>query len=104
VVSHLLIASSSDGLNGRLPNQDLFNSISRIAQYTAGVPVVLYDHLDSREFGNRPELENFPSWVPKFFKNRDEIQEYMYQAKNVFRHIGYQARGRASGVHGLFHQ
>ncbi|TEB26622.1 Gaa1-domain-containing protein [Coprinellus micaceus] len=33
-----------EGLNGRLPNQDLINSFERISRFTGGVPVVLYDH------------------------------------------------------------
>ncbi|KAF7338129.1 hypothetical protein MVEN_02037700 [Mycena venus] len=84
-----------EGINGRLPNQDLLNSFHHISKWTGGVPVLLYDHLDSPQ-------SDIPSWIPSNF--HQEIREYRYRAKNVLRHIGYQARGRGSGVHGLFHQ
>lgn len=87
-----------EGINGRLPNQDLLNSFQRIAR--RDVPVVLYDHLDTREHSTLPSL---PSWLPNSLRN-DATQAYAYQAKNVVRHLGYQTLGRPSGVHGLFHQ
>jgi glycosylphosphatidylinositol transamidase len=93
-----------EGNNGRLPNQDLLNSFHRISLYTGGVPVVLYDHLDPREHSNRWELSSLINWIPKAIQDQVQIQGYAYQAKNVLRHLGYQARGRPSGVHGLFHQ
>ncbi|KAJ7685379.1 Gaa1-domain-containing protein [Mycena polygramma] len=84
-----------EGINGRLPNQDLLNSFQHISKWTGGVPVLVYDHLDS------PQNE-IPSWIPGAY--REEFREYSYRSKNVLRHIGYQARGKGSGVHGLFHQ
>ncbi|KAH9901364.1 Gaa1-domain-containing protein [Cubamyces lactineus] len=91
-----------EGLNGRLPNQDLMNSVSLIARYTGGVPVLVYDHIDPREDRNQPSL--LPSWLPEPIKQNSELQEYASRARNVYRHMNYQARGAASGVHGLFHQ
>lgn len=91
----------SEGLNGRLPNQDLMNSFDRIARYTAGVPVTLYEHLDPRE---EPAVDKSPSWLPQYLYNISDIKSYLYQAKNVIRHMKYQSNGRGSGVHGLFHQ
>ncbi|KAF8969844.1 Gaa1-like protein [Flammula alnicola] len=90
-----------EGLNGRLPNQDLINSVDRIARYYAHVPVVLYDHLDPRE---EPSVNKAPSWIAEAIYNVPDIKSYIYQARNVIRHLGYQANGRGSGVHGLFHQ
>ncbi|KAJ6623502.1 Gaa1-like protein [Mycena sp. CBHHK59/15] len=58
-------------------------------------PVLVYDNLDS------PGTE-VPSWIPETF--HEEIRAYTYRSKNVLRHVGYQARGGGSGVHGLFHQ
>ncbi|KAJ6502346.1 Gaa1-like protein [Mycena sanguinolenta] len=84
-----------EGINGRLPNQDLLNSFHHISRWTGSVPVLMYDHLDSPQ-------SHVPSWIPSSF--HQEIRQYNYRSKNVFRHIGYQARGRGSGVHGLFHQ
>jgi len=92
-----------EGLNGRLPNQDLLNSFQRISRYTGGVPVVLYDHLDPRDYpGERSKM--IPSWVPSAARDQPDVQAYVYQGKNILRHVGYQSRGRASGVHGLLHQ
>lgn len=78
------------------------NSVSLISRYTAGVPVVVYDHVDPREDRNQPGL--LPSWLPKALTQNADLQEYAARARNVHRHMNYQARGAASGVHGLFHQ
>ncbi|THH33887.1 hypothetical protein EUX98_g293 [Antrodiella citrinella] len=94
-----------EGINGRLPNQDLYNSFQIISRHTGGVPVVLYDHLDPRDIPHREaELSNIPSWVPGFIRNQPFVQEYAYRSKNVLRHVSFQARGQASGVHGLLHR
>ncbi|KAG6867027.1 hypothetical protein C0991_003944 [Blastosporella zonata] len=85
-----------EGLNGRLPNQDLLNSIQRISQ-KEGVPVVDYDHVDQ-------QWNDLHSYLPNFILEDPEIQGYTSQAKNIIRQFGYQARGRPSGIHGLFHQ
>ncbi|KAJ3895691.1 Gaa1-domain-containing protein [Lentinula edodes] len=90
-LSHLGIFH--EGLNGRLPNQDLLNSFQHISRRT-GVSVVLYDHKDE------PELR----WLPESIRTHPEIKTYAAQARNLWRHVGYQASGRGSGVHGLFHQ
>ncbi|KAF7440683.1 Glycosyl phosphatidyl inositol protein transamidase complex subunit [Pleurotus ostreatus] len=93
-----------EGVNGRLTNQDLVNSFERIAR-SSGVPTVLYDHIDWRDnAASRAELEIIPPWVPSFLRDNHDVQTYAFQAKNVLRHVGYQARGQPSGVHGLFHQ
>jgi glycosylphosphatidylinositol transamidase len=94
-----------EGLNGRLPNQDLINSFRTISQHTGNVPVLLYDHHEPFEFPGREEIRNFyPSWLPSWLWERGSVLEYGYRAKNILRHSAYQARGKASGVHGLFHQ
>lgn len=98
----MLISYIQEGNNGRLPNQDLLNSFQRIARYTGGVPVVLYDHLDPRELLDQGKFLNVFDLIPKVMQA--VIREYLYQAKNVLRHLGYQARGRPNGVHSLFHQ
>lgn len=93
-----------EGNNGRLPNQDLLNSFQRISRYTGGVPVVMYDHLDPREHPDGRKLSNVIDWIPKAIQEHAQVQGYAYEARNVLRHLGYQARGRPSGVHGLFHK
>jgi len=90
--------SRIEGCNGRLPNQDLQNSFHRIA-LSNGVPVTVYDHVDTADHNKLPPLFNqFSGNVKK------ELEEYQQRAKNILRHVGYQARGRPSGVHGLYHQ
>ena len=94
-----------EGVNGRLPNQDLINSFNLISQYTAGVPVVMYDHREPNEFpGRQQTVEWIPSWVPRSFAEQQDVLEYTYRVRNILKHVGYQARGTASGVHGLLHQ
>ncbi|KZP12615.1 Gaa1-domain-containing protein [Athelia psychrophila] len=83
-----------EGLNGRLPNQDLLNSLRVIAN-RAGVPVVTYDHISP------PEL---PSSLPSFLRDNRDVKLYAENARSVLRHVGYEARGSGSGVHGLLHQ
>ncbi|KAI0688253.1 Gaa1-domain-containing protein [Cytidiella melzeri] len=92
-----------EGLNGRLPNQDLINSLELISRRTGGVPMTVYDHYGRGEYPDK-DMASIPWWVPPVAKNTEAVKEYAYRAKNVLRHVGYQARGRASGVHGLMHQ
>ncbi|TFK30134.1 Gaa1-domain-containing protein [Coprinopsis marcescibilis] len=88
-----------EGVNGRLPNQDLINSFERLSRWTGGVPVVMYDHL-----GSQLEPPVYPSWIPKFIRQNKRFESYWQHGRNTVRHIGYQARGRPSGIHGLFHR
>ena len=60
--------------------------------------MLVYDHKDDWDGFT------FPEWTPDAIKNNDQVKEYAHRARNVVRHVGYQARGRASGVHGLLHQ
>jgi glycosylphosphatidylinositol transamidase len=82
----------------------LINSLQVIASRTVGVPVIVYDHLDPREFPSRTDLNIMPAWVPEMAHSNDAMKQYAYNAKNVLRHVGYEARGGGSGVHGLLHQ
>ena len=65
--------------------------------------MTVYDHIDHHEF---PEAASgfLPQWAPQFVRDSEDVKEYVDRARNVLRHVGYQARGRASGVHGLLHQ
>lgn len=87
-----------EGLNGRLPNQDLINSVQIIAGRTDNVPVIIYDSLEPRESPGRTD-----TWVPAIAKN-NAAKHYTYNAMNVLKHVGFEARGGGSGVHGLLHQ
>ena len=90
----MLTGAVTEGLNGRLPNQDLLNSLHVIAQ-RARVPVVTYDHISP------PEL---PNSLPSFLRESQKFKQYTESARNVLRHVGYEAKGGGSGVHGLLHQ
>lgn len=65
---------------------------------------MMYDHLDPREHPDGRKLSNVIDWIPKAIQEHAQVQGYAYEARNVLRHLGYQARGRPSGVHGLFHK
>ncbi|KAK7693461.1 hypothetical protein QCA50_003029 [Cerrena zonata] len=94
-----------EGLNGRLPNQDLINSFRLVSTYTGGVPVLLYDHRDPREVPHlESQLSIIPTWLPDVVKKQDAVREYGFRAKNILKHVGYQARGQTNGVHGLLHR
>ncbi|CDO68303.1 Glycosyltransferase Family 48 protein [Trametes cinnabarina] len=71
-----------EGLNGRLPNQDLTNSVSLIARYTVGVPTLVYDHIDPRDDSNQPGL--LPSWLPETLKKNGDVQEFRIDAITLF--------------------
>lgn len=90
----------AEGLNGRLPNQDLINSLRLISHYTGGVPLVLYDHLELHDAPQHSLLAN----APEFMKRSPQLREFEYRARNVKRHVSYQGRGQPSGAHGLFHR
>lgn len=92
-----------EGVNGRLPNQDLINSVHKISRETGGVPVTVYDNYDLGEFPDK-DSKRIPEWVPAAVRENQQAKEYSYRAQNVMRHGNYQARGRASGPHGLLHQ
>ncbi|KAI6028674.1 Gaa1-like GPI transamidase component [Pisolithus orientalis] len=93
-----------EGLNGRLPNQDLINSVRLISHYTAGVPFVVYDHLEPSEFPDRWQATSILASAPDFIRRSPQLQDFEYRAKNIARHIDYQARGKPSGAHGLYHK
>lgn len=69
-----------------------------ISSHTGGVPVVLYDHLEEQADAI------VCRWLPEFLSSQAYVKEYAKRARNILRHVRYQALGRASGVHGLFHR
>ncbi|KAI6118846.1 Gaa1-like protein [Pisolithus croceorrhizus] len=93
-----------EGLNGRLPNQDLINSVRFISHYTGGVPFIVYDHLEPNEFPDRWQTTSILANAPDFIRQSPQLQDFEYRAKNIARHINYQARGKPSGAHGLYHK
>ena len=65
--------------------------------------MLVYDHFSPSDLPER-EAEFGPVWLPDALRRKGATREYAYRAMNVVRHVGYQARGQASGVHGLLHQ
>ncbi|WWC89001.1 uncharacterized protein L201_003918 [Kwoniella dendrophila CBS 6074] len=74
-----------EGVNGRLPNQDIINTVQRVAQFTGGVPTRFHDIPD--------ELPNIqaPEW----------LRTYLLASKQLLHHFGYMITGRASAAHGV---
>ncbi|WVW84278.1 hypothetical protein I302_106308 [Kwoniella bestiolae CBS 10118] len=73
-----------EGVNGRLPNQDIINTVQRVAQFTGGVPTRYHDIPDEvPEYG--------PEWLGK----------YLLASKHLLSHFGYMITGRASAAHGV---
>ncbi|CAE6483083.1 unnamed protein product [Rhizoctonia solani] len=100
-----------EGLNGRLPNQDLLNSVLNIARYSNGVSVLAYDILDHLRTDHPSDFGSWMNYlwtyVPKTIQkllNDPNMKLFENRADIVSRGIAWQASGRASGVHGLFHQ
>ncbi|KZS91133.1 Gaa1-like protein [Sistotremastrum niveocremeum HHB9708] len=88
-----------EGLNARLPNQDLINSFHVVSAHTGLVQVTLYDTL----YGARPftELRNL---LPSVLKDHPIVDGYLRRARYILQHTSFQTLGKASGPHGLFHQ
>jgi len=66
------------------------------------VPVLLYDNRGPDDNGWQDSL--LISWLPSALRNNQRIKDYTYRARNLLRHVSYQARGHPSGIHGLLHQ
>ena len=66
------------------------------------MPVLLHDSHDPNDGNWRDPL--LVSWLPSALKNNQRIKNYVYRARNLLRHVSYQARGHPSGIHGLLHQ
>ncbi|KAG9126667.1 Glycosyl phosphatidyl inositol protein transamidase complex subunit [Ceratobasidium sp. 392] len=100
-----------EGLNGRLPNQDLINSALKIARESNGIAILAYDTLDylrtDYPYDSSPTVRKLWSYLPKAAQrslNDASLKLFENRAGVVARGMGWQASGRASGVHGLFHQ
>ncbi|WVN87652.1 uncharacterized protein L203_102835 [Cryptococcus depauperatus CBS 7841] len=76
-----------EGTNGRLPNQDIINTVSQIAQSTAGVPIRYHNIPDEPGTWSTTGIQ----W----------LGNYVLGAKHLLHHLLFAASGRASGGHGL---
>jgi len=77
------------------------NCVQRISRGTGGVPVTVYDHLEWRDPAASPS--KFSSPLSPLLHNPG-VRDFVHRAKIITRHIGYQAMGQTSGVHGLYHK
>lgn len=78
------------------------NSFHIISRNTGDVPVLLYDNYDPDD-GNWKDPP-LVSWLPSALRSNQRVKNYAYRARNLLRHVSYQARGHPSGIHGLLHQ
>lgn len=82
-----------EGLNGRLPNQDVPNTIAHVGKWAGGVEMRLHD-----------VPEEAPEWV-RSIPGREDVRgmvgRYVVGARHLWTHAGYMALGRASGAHGV---
>ncbi|ORY26329.1 Gaa1-like protein [Naematelia encephala] len=71
-----------EGVNGRLPNQDLINTVSHVARWAGGVP---------------PRLHN----IPDDPHPDTPLGRYKLAAKHLWEHFRHAALGRPSAAHGV---
>ncbi|CDZ97058.1 Glycosylphosphatidylinositol anchor attachment protein GAA1 [Phaffia rhodozyma] len=94
-----------EGTNGRLPNQDVLNSVSTIAQYYTQIPVQLY-----KLSADLPSLDEFSTAWPRLSKiirssgTWHLLASYAREARGLWEHWFWAGLGRSSGVHGAFLQ
>lgn len=101
--SHVVI--KHEGLQGKLPNMDVINAFTRIAQRTNAMPVSLsaaseHDHgWKSHSLGVIGDHLQTYLW-----KDGEGAKKYLSGLLNVLSQIGYLASGKPSGIHGVFHR
>lgn len=67
-----------EGVNGRLPNQDVVNTVAHVARYAGGSPIRYHD------------------------VDPDQARSgYLVAAKHLLAHFSFAALGRPSGAHGV---
>ncbi|KAK4687828.1 GPI-anchor transamidase subunit GAA1, partial [Tremellales sp. Uapishka_1] len=78
----------SEGVNGRLPNQDIINTVSRVARHTGNIDI---------RYHNIPN--NVVPLGPSLLEN--QIGKYILASTHLLRHFFFMALGRASASHGV---
>ena len=82
-----------EGVNGRLPNQDVINAVAHCARWDAQLPTRRHNVED-----RPPDL----GWIlTPLAVIRPPIQQYILGAKHLWEHFKYTAFGRASAAHGV---
>lgn len=76
--------SDAEGVNGRLPNQDVFNTVAHVARFAGGVQTRVHN------------IDYEPQWdYPDF------VKDYLLAGKHLMGHFYYNALGKPSGAHGV---
>lgn len=76
-----------EGINGRLPNQDIPNTIAHVGKWAGGLEMRLHDVDDT--------VPDLPGWVT------GALGTYIVGARHLWEHYRYAALGKASGAHGV---
>jgi glycosylphosphatidylinositol transamidase len=101
--SHIVI--KHEGLQGQLPNMDVINTFTRIAQKTGGIPVSLAGASEhDPTWGSEPLGKVGRMLEEHLWKEEDGTKKYLSGLLNVAKQIGYLSSGQPSGIHGLFHR
>lgn len=93
-----------EGLDGQLPNLDVINTLTRVAERINGVPIELSESLVpprsyQRRLGPLGALLEEHLW-----NDREGEAKYMGGLLNVFGQLRNLVVGHPTGVHGLFHR
>jgi glycosylphosphatidylinositol transamidase len=87
-----------EGLNGRLPNQDIPNAIAHVGKWAGGVDVRLHN-VEAEPPG---WLGPWTAWLGESRADlRGMAGKYAVGARHLWEHARYMALGRASGAHGV---
>lgn len=101
--SHIVL--KHEGLQGQLPNMDLINTFTRVAQRTDGIPVSLSASSEHDEGWSEEPLGAIGIFLEKhLWKESDGSKRYLSGLLNVIKQISFLSAGEPSGIHGLFHR
>lgn len=101
--SHVVI--KHEGLQGQLPNLDVINALTRIAQRTDGLPVSLSASSEHDNRWSKEPLGVLGKYLEQgLWKDDEGAKKYLSGLLNVASQIGFLSMGRPSGIHGVFHQ
>jgi glycosylphosphatidylinositol transamidase len=108
----------SEGLNGRLPNQDLLNTATHVARYAGGVSPRIHNIDNDPHWVWTPPATLLNIWmrmqdlipgVKPFDRHSGQwewvyprwLKDYILGVRGLWDHFGYAALGGTSGGHGV---
>ena len=101
--SHIVV--KHEGLQGQLPNMDIINTFTRIAQKIDGIPVSMAASSENDPRWGREPLGAVGVFLQKHLWHDGEgAAKYASGLLNVVQQVGWLASGQPSGIHGLFHR